>query len=88
MDLRLLLVLLFRATDLVIQYLRVFGLNRYLKMSVSVGLRRSLEGILVVFSSIHRLRGKIYYPSQSKLSAWIDEAKYISHVFPMDSFRQ
>ena len=58
-----------------------------LKMNVSIGLRRSLEGILVVVSSIHRLRGKIYDPSQSKLSAWIDEAKYISHVFPMDSFR-
>ena len=45
MDPRHLLVLLFRATDLVIQYVRVFNLNMYLKMSVSVGLRRSLEDV-------------------------------------------
>lgn len=45
MDPHLLLVLLFRATDLVIPYVRVFDLNMYLKMSVSVGLRRSLEDV-------------------------------------------
>ena len=45
MDPRLLLVLLFRATDLVIQYVRVFDLNMYLNMNVSVELRRSLEDV-------------------------------------------
>ena len=45
MDPRLLIVLLFRATNLVIQYVRVFDLNMYLKMSVSVGLRSSLEDV-------------------------------------------
>ena len=77
LDLRLMLVLLFRATDLVIQYsiLEFSVWTCIWKMSVSVGLRRSLEGILVVVSSIHRLRGtqleqtvsldrwgKIYFP--------------------------